>query len=960
MRALSRVWTAALLFVGVLLVAGCDDGDGGNVVGDTGAGGMGGMGDMGDTGGRVDQGEPDEGLPDEGMCVCARGVCDANGDCVDASPCTTDVECLEGNICEEGACVAGCTSDESCAAATPDQPFCIDGRCGACRGDDDCFGAATCDAATATCVEPGACDDSRECNAGRLCVDGECADRPDCNTEGCPDGFACLAGGECRLNDGARCEDNSECALGQTCLDSARPSVCGFCQTDDDCPGTQTCTFDDDGSSRCTEPASCRADLECLGARICDGDVCAQPECDDDALEPNDSDDEALPLAGGLTTGLVSCNDDWYTLDLDADTLVTVVLRQRDRGADLDLTLLTADGTVIDRSATPAATEAVTAGPFPAGRPILVHVSQNGAPSVAEYTLEVAFIGGALCVDDAHEAASGDDSAETGRLVRRPGDDGFGGDLGGRLCPGDDDYICFQVNARETITVHVEVVAGDPAIIGELYNNNGELVNDGEGRWTRGGMPTDISARGAAGIYCLRLYTEDANGGGYEVSITAVSPAVRSLCGLATPMPLPNGTGTVNAALPDEESVLSPRCARTPADGGEAIYTVTIDDPEGDDCAQDPCIFPPVLLTARLEGEPAGTLGDPVVSIRGTCEDSSTEMACADDTVEPLDPLFLRTGPAVARTPIYLPGDYSVIVDGTDPGGTPSYRLQVSAAQLAAAPRNDTCGDASPIALRNGVAEVSANLDRARDDLRSCLGSGGPDALWRLALDSPAMVRVQAVAQPAEFAVGVYLTEACNGVGPVACGFGVEQHLPAGEYYLVVDGADANARGRVTAQVTVEYDPSAPANDTCDNAEALAAGGGEVQGDTRSAADDYRLVDGNACTGHNTLGGDVVYRLPANAAGRLFVEATPVGGWDLALTVTTGCADPARDRIACSDGALAEAVVFDAPGRDAFVIIDGSNGEAGPYQLRWGPAECAGDFDCAQGEHCVDFICAGD
>ncbi|MEZ4465410.1 MAG: hypothetical protein R3F43_13270 [bacterium] len=41
-----------------------------------------------------------------------------------------------------------------------------------------------------------------------------------------------------------------------------------------------------------------------------------------------------------------------------------------------------------------------------------------------------------------------------------------------------------------------------------------------------------------------------------------------------------------------------------------------------------------------------------------------------------------------------------------------------------------------------------------------------------------------------------------------------------------------------------------------------------------------------------------------------------------------------------------------------FVVVDGSNGEAGAFRLRTGPAECGRDADCAAGQRCgPDFTC---
>lgn len=956
MRADVYLRRGALALVATMALFGCDDGDATPEADSGGMGGEGGGGVGGGMGGVGGGGTGGMDLPEMGPpCECPRGVCDDGGNCVDADPCADDVECLDGNICENDACVAGCVDDAACAMADPAIPICIDGRCGDCRDDDDCFGEGTCDPETRRCAEPDPCTDSRECAGDRACIDGACGDRPSCAEGGCPGGWQCLASGECAPIRAGACADDADCGPSQLCLEG-NPRVCGACRVDEDCPGTTICVTGPDGA-RCQEVGGCTDDADCADARICAEGACAPPACDDDGVEPNDDPGSATPIGPGLYLGLQSCNPDWYSLELPADTTAEIILRQQDRGADL--ALVVGDGAGVDfaRSQGPDAHEAVVVGPFPDPRPLAIRVEQVGPASAAAYSLEVAFYeDGARCVDDRYDVGGGDDDRETGRRVRNPGDVGFPGDLSGRICPEDDDVFCFQLNNREELSANVQVIAGSPVIIGELFDPDGDPVMDGTGRWSRADEPMDIVVRGSAGTWCLRLYSENDVAGTYRLNLSAVSPEIRSLCGNAEPLPLAGGAVDIDDVLPDSAAA-SPRCASREADGGEKVYTITVDDDEQAGCAQNPCVYPPVMLTARVRGLPTGTLGDPVVSLRAACEDNDSEIACADDSLDPADPLFPRINPAVVRVPITEPGDYTLIVDGVAVGDDPEFDLSVDVAPLAVAPPNETCDEAPVLDLLGGVAEVGANLERATDDHAACIGSGGPDVAYRLTLDRISNVRVQVLSQANEFAVGAWLVSDCDGGAPVACGFGFEQEVPPGDYFLVLDGVDANARGFITAQVVVEPYGDSPPNETCPEAEALDVAGGELSATTRGAGDDYRLVDGNPCTGHNTIGGDVVYRLPRQAQGRYFIEATPIGGWDLALAVVNSCDDPAGQRRACSDGALTESVVFDAPGGELLVIVDGTNGESGRFDLRWGPAECEIDIDCEGEQTCVDYAC---
>ena len=102
----------------------------GGMGGTAGMGGVGGIGGMGGTGGMD--------------CECPRELDCVSGECVEHLPCERDTHCVESNICVDGACIAGCGSDEQCAEADPGTPWCVEARCVQCSDDEPCFGAGTC------------------------------------------------------------------------------------------------------------------------------------------------------------------------------------------------------------------------------------------------------------------------------------------------------------------------------------------------------------------------------------------------------------------------------------------------------------------------------------------------------------------------------------------------------------------------------------------------------------------------------------------------------------------------------------------------------------------------------------------------------------------------------------------------------------------------------------------------
>lgn len=929
--------TSTFFFLSAVFAIGCDDGGGSTKPTPDATSDVGGMGGMGGTpvvDMAVDADLRDIAVPCEPACegnqVCSNGTCTESPD-----GCATDVDCLgDSRICEGAACVDGCAEAADCAE-DPAGPLCIEGRCGQCAADADCFDGLRC--VERICTLEGDCTSSRQCGAGQVCVEGDCAAAFSCADPAfpCPDQTVCGDDGECRpLAGAAICEDSGQCALGEVCRTS-RPRFCAPCALDEDCAGAQTCD-----SGRCAEPVECTGEDDCLGNRVCEAGACAQPVCEDDDFAPNGTPDAAASLPGDQTyRGLVSCGTDWFTIELPANTVGTLLLRQRDRNADLTLAAYTSTGVELARSSSNRLNEAVVVGPFAGARPVLVEISQIDALAQASYDLEVTFAErGAACAEDAFEVGGGDDTPDAARRVRGPASEAFD-PVSGRACPGDEDWICFELQARERLTISAQV-SGPGILVGEVIFDEEVLA---EGRWQSGEEPENITnVQGARGTYCLRLVAED-DQVSYVLDMQAVSPEVTALCRVPDVIRLNGeGTGTDEGRVDDEDDLLSPSCATTRANGGEVVYTVEV--------------VAPSLLVARVTGLGRGTLGDPVISLRGTCESANSELACATGFRDPTDPTLPRTNPAELRVPVEA-GTYTLVVDGVDVGNRADFRLDVEARRLALEPANDSCEEAIDLPLANdGTGRVAVNLDQAADDVDSCLGPGGPDAVWRLNLPTAARVRVAAAATGEAFSVGAFLTARCGDMMPAACGYGFDQVVPAGEWFLVVDGADANSRGRVEVDVVVEAFADNIANDLCDGAVALRPGQA-VAGDTRGAADDYSLVAQNRCTGYDSRGGDVAYVVDLQANQRVFVEAVPTGGWDLSLYVLTDC-DRLDSCVTGRDGALTEAVVFTprAAGQH-FIIVDGSNGEGGPFTLRYGPAECARDADCGQRRCGPDFTC---
>jgi hypothetical protein len=199
---------------------------------------------------------------------------------------------------------------------------------------------------------------------------------------------------------------------------------------------------------------------------------------------------------------------------------------------------------------------------------------------------------------------------------------------------------------------------------------------------------------------------------------------------------------------------------------------------------------------------------------------------------------------------------------------------------------------------------------------------------------------LQVSSKPAEFPVLVSLSERCGGPA-FTCGFGADSTLDAGTYYITLSGVDQHARGLTELQVTVTPLPSAPDNDTCDGAIALDGLSGSLQGDTRGANADYNLSEQNLCTRDNALSGEVVYSIDASAGVPMTFVVTPELGWDASIYLLRTCmGDVDRDCVAGQDGALTETLRYTpSQSETLYLVVDGANGEAGPFTLEWSVGE---------------------
>jgi hypothetical protein len=199
--------------------------------------------------------EPGTFCHEAGVCVqgCERDDQCAEGERCSASRCildTTDVcdpECGDGERCVQGQCVPECEQMVDC----PTSFTCVSGRCepAECAEDVDCAGRAICQEGLCRSV---ACLENADCADDSICADHECMVVPPCLLdEHCEAGQLCIAG-QCvgqawrglavvaATDAPAACVINADCEWKQYCVGGA----CAYaaeCTRHAHCPAGEPC-----------------------------------------------------------------------------------------------------------------------------------------------------------------------------------------------------------------------------------------------------------------------------------------------------------------------------------------------------------------------------------------------------------------------------------------------------------------------------------------------------------------------------------------------------------------------------------------------------------------------------------------------------------------------------------------------------------------------------------------------
>ncbi len=268
-------------------------------------------------------------------------------------------------------------------------------------------------------------------------------------------------------------------------------------------------------------------------------------------------------------------------------------------------------------------------------------------------------------------------------------------------------------------------------------------------------------------------------------------------------------------------------------------------------------------------------------------------------------------------------------------------------------PLPDGCATATVVTLPDqGSIEISGDTTKALNDARApCAYASGNagDLVYRLSLKWRR--RVVAVARRASGSALrplLWLKSSCDPAEPetaFGCGWlatnSDEAHLsadlPAGEYYLWIDG-DGDSAGAFTLKLSTDV---APPGDSCGAPEEVLPFTSEVTltGDTSEFTNDAAGTCGGLASP------DRVYALELVQPQRLRAELTALdGGYYPVVYVRRGSCDGTDSQLACGRAPTvgpASVAVVDVPRAEAgdyFVFVDGTSAttgvSSGPYRLR--------------------------
>ncbi len=273
----------------------------------------------------------------------------------------------------------------------------------------------------------------------------------------------------------------------------------------------------------------------------------------------------------------------------------------------------------------------------------------------------------------------------------------------------------------------------------------------------------------------------------------------------------------------------------------------------------------------------------PIVHVRRVCTDDQTEVGCYDTTSATQDNEAAFVG-------ILDPGGYTVFADSSDENADGRFTLTSEVApETGSGAPGDGCSDAVPLAPHS-TTDVDGDTFTARDDIAGkCSGAGAADVVYRIDLPRRSRLEVRMTREEGGGASGGHvfvLQRTCGDrASELGCGASIDQLLPAGTYFLAVDGATAAGLGKFSFEYDV-VDVSAQES-ACKTAPLL-SDGQKVSGDTSGAGNRFATSCGG---GRGASSPDRLYRIVLRHRATVRVTlSTPT--WDGVLAIRRSCLEP--------------------------------------------------------------------
>jgi hypothetical protein len=165
-----------------------------------------------------------------------------------------------------------------------------------------------------------------------------------------------------------------------------------------------------------------------------------------------------------------------------------------------------------------------------------------------------------------------------------------------------------------------------------------------------------------------------------------------------------------------------------------------------------------------------------------------------------------------------------------------------------------------------------------------------------------------------------------RGCGTGVGGSFVARGVPAGTYYLVVDGDDA-LTGEFSLDVRLAAPSPVPTNDTCATATVLVPNASQMV-DANAAAGDYMY----SCSGPS--GGDVVYQFTTTMPQKVTVTVTGTGNSDSVVSLRAAPCEVDTNEVSCVDDAVYDPEVITAnnlPAGTYYVLVAAYSPSAGQF-----------------------------